>query len=161
MAAITKLSASNYLTWHLQVRALLEAHELHPFINDVDGMPPATITTNGLLQPNTAHAPWKRQDRLLYNALIGYLSLAIQPIVARAITTLDVWTILESTYGTPSRGHIKQIKQHLKRSNKGTQSVTEYMHGILTKAYQLALLGMPVDHEDLLDIIIEGLGDEF
>lgn len=162
MSSITKLTSVNYLTWRLQVRALLEGHELHSFIDDPSSVPPATITTNGLVQPNPALAPWKRQDRLLYSALIGSLSLSVQSVVARAVSSRDIWTTLERTYGTPSRGHIKQIKQHLKRSFKGTQSVTEYMRGVISKADQLALLlGTPMDHEDILDIIVEGLGDEY
>ncbi|KAL1222486.1 Retrovirus-related Pol polyprotein from transposon RE2 [Cardamine amara subsp. amara] len=35
------------------------------------------------------------------------------------------------------------------------------MHSFLTKTDQLALLGMPVDHEYLLDTITEGLGDDY
>lgn len=35
------------------------------------------------------------------------------------------------------------------------------MRGILFKADQLALLRSPLDHEDLLDTITDGLGDEF
>ncbi|CAL9220625.1 unnamed protein product [Arabidopsis halleri] len=98
---------------------------------------------------------------MLYSSLIGTLTLNIQPMVARALTMRDIWLTLSNTYGKPSRGHVKQLKQQLKRCTKGTQSVTEYMRGIFAKADQLALLGSPLDHEDLLDTITGGLGDDY
>ncbi|KAG7589765.1 GAG-pre-integrase domain [Arabidopsis suecica] len=158
MSGITKLTATNFLTWRLQVRALLEAHELHGFISDEDLTPQQQITNaEGAAATNPAYTIWKRQDRMLYSSLIGTLTLNIQPMVARALTTRDIWLTLSNTYGKPSRGHVKQLK----RCTKGTQSVTEYMRGIFAKADHLALLGSPLDHEDLLDIITGGLGDDY
>ena len=69
--------------------------------------------------------------------------------------------MLAGTYGTHSRRRIKQIKQELKRSVKGTQTVDEYMKSIIKTADELAVLGSPVEHEDLLDIITDGLGDDY
>ncbi|KAG7552793.1 Integrase catalytic core [Arabidopsis thaliana x Arabidopsis arenosa] len=162
MSGITKLTPSNFLTWRLQVRALLEAHELHVFISDEDLSPPQQITNaDGVTSTNPAFTIWKRQDRMLYSSLIGTLTLNIQPMVARALTSRDIWLTLSNTYGNPSRGHINQLKQQLKRITKGTQSITEYMRGILAKTDHLALLGSPLPHEDLLDMITGGLGEDF
>lgn len=141
---------------------MLEAHELHGFISESDQTPPETVTdAAGATKPNPALVTWKRQDKMLYSSMLETLTLNIQPVVARATTTREIWLTLHNNYGKPSRDHVKQLKQHLKRSNKRTQSVTEYMRGILAKANQLALLGSPLDYEDLLDIIIDGLNDDF
>lgn len=93
--------------------------------------------------------------------MIGSLTLQIQPIVARATTSLEVWQILHQTYGKPSKGRSNQIRQQLKRSSKGTKSINDYIRGIAEKSDQLALLGSPVAHEDLLDYIIDGLGEDY
>ena len=98
---------------------------------------------------------------LLYSALLGTLSLAVQPIVARATTSREIWDILFRTYGKPSRGHIKQVRQQLKHNNKENKSINEYMRGIIEKADQLALLGSPLEHEDLPDYITKGLGEDY
>lgn len=162
MNGITKLTSTNFITWRLQVKALLEAHELHVFISDTDQTPTETVTNaDGTVAPNPSLAVWKRQDRLLYSSILGTLSLNIQPVVARATTTREIWTLLHNTYGKPSRAHVKQIKQSLKKSSKGTQSITEYMQGVMAKADQLALLGAAIEHEDLLDYITEGLSDDY
>lgn len=135
MSGITKLTSTNFITWRLQVKALLEAHELHVFVSETDQTPPETVTDdNGTVTPNPALAIWKRQDRLLYSSILGTLTLNIQPVVARASTTREIWETLHNTYGKPSRAHVKQLKQSLKKSCKGTQSITDYMHGIIAKA---------------------------
>ena len=162
MSNITKLTPTNFITWRLQISALLEAHELHCFISDDDQSPPETLTTaEGQHQPNPNFAAWKRQDKLFYSAIFGTLTVAVQPIVARAKNSREIWEILFRTYGKPSRGHIKQLKQQLKNNSKGNKSINEYIRGIIEKAYQLALLGSPLEHEDLLDYITEGLGEDY
>ncbi|KAG7593974.1 Ribonuclease H-like superfamily [Arabidopsis thaliana x Arabidopsis arenosa] len=68
---------------------------------------------------------------------------------------------LHRMYANASRGHIKIIKDQNKGSTKGTKSIIEYMRGILEKSDQLALLGAPIPHEDLLEHITDGLGDDY
>ncbi|KAL0723196.1 hypothetical protein Bca4012_037795 [Brassica carinata] len=161
MSNITKLTATNFITWRLQVRSLLEAHELHCFIDDEDKTPPPTITNDsGVVESNSDYVAWNRQDKMLYSALLGSLSIAVQPIVARATTAREVWQILYRTYGKPTRGHIKQLKQQIKIT-KGSKSINEYMRCIMDKVDKLALLGAAYDHEDLLDIITNGLGEDY
>ncbi|XP_010480716.1 PREDICTED: uncharacterized protein LOC104759500 [Camelina sativa] len=162
MANITKLTPNNFITWRLQVQSLLEAHDLHVFITNEDNTPAATITTaTAENQPNPHLAAWKRQDKLLFSAVLGSLSLSVQPIVARTTTTRDLWQTLSSTYGKSSRGHIRQIKDQLKDVSKGNNSIHDYMRDIINKSDKLALLDAPLPHEDLLDYITSGLGEEY
>lgn len=161
MSNITKLSATNFIKWRLQVQSHLETHELQCFIDETDNAPSQKLTTeSGTEEPNPSFAAWNRQDKMLYSALLGSLSLAVQPIIARDTTTREVLKILAQTYGKPTRGHIKQLKQQIKIT-KGTKSINEYMRSIIDKADKLALLGAAYDHEDLLDIITDGLGDDY
>lgn len=69
--------------------------------------------------------------------------------------------MLAHTYARPSRGHIKQIKDQLKHAVKGSQSVSEYMQFIKSRADELAALGKPMDHEDLIEKILDGLDDDY
>ena len=61
----------------------------------------------------------------------------------------------------PSRGHIKQIKEQLKHATKGSQSISKYMQFIKTRADELANLGKPIDEEDLIEKILDGLDDDY
>ncbi|KAL1209793.1 Retrovirus-related Pol polyprotein from transposon RE1 [Cardamine amara subsp. amara] len=49
----------------------------------------------------------------------------------------------------------------MKHLSKGTKSIDEYMRGARAKADQLALLGKALDHEDLIDYVIDGLPEEY
>ena len=56
MSSVTKLTTTNYLMWSRQIRALLEGHELHHFIDDNNTAPAPTINVHGEAQPNPAFA---------------------------------------------------------------------------------------------------------
>ncbi|RVW65937.1 Retrovirus-related Pol polyprotein from transposon RE2 [Vitis vinifera] len=88
----------------------------------------ASTTTHhhltGVASPNLAYTTWKRQDRLIFNALLGAISISLQPLIARITTSLDAWQTLANTYAKPSRGK-------------------------------------PIDDEDLIDQVLEGLSDEY
>uniref|UniRef100_A0A1J3I1T7 CCHC-type domain-containing protein n=1 Tax=Noccaea caerulescens TaxID=107243 RepID=A0A1J3I1T7_NOCCA len=161
MSSVTKLTPLNYLMWSRQVRALLEGHELQHFIDDTNSAPSQTVLVDAVSSPNPAYAPWRRQDRLLYSSMIGAISLPVQPVVSSATTTKEVWSLLATTFGNPSRGHIRQLKHQIKQCSKGTQTISEYLRSIKSKADDLALLGKPMDAEDLTEQILAGLGDEY
>ncbi|KAH7571524.1 hypothetical protein JRO89_XS04G0070600 [Xanthoceras sorbifolium] len=94
---------------------------------------------------------------------IHWLSLSptIIPFIAQAKSSQEAWTILANTYAKPSRGRIKQIKRHLKKITKGSQSITEYLQAIKSRANELAILGAPMDEDDLTDQILDNLGDDY
>ncbi|CAA7023370.1 unnamed protein product [Microthlaspi erraticum] len=161
MSNITKLNSTNYLMWSLQVHALLDGYDLAGYLDESSATPPATLTTNEVTSVNPAHTKWKHQDRLIYSGLLGAISLTIQPILSTSRTSAEIWSTLASTYAKPSRGHIKQIKHQLKQWSKGTKSIDEYIHGFTMRFDQLAILGKPIDHEDQLEYILEGLPEDY
>ncbi|KAE8726643.1 hypothetical protein F3Y22_tig00006570pilonHSYRG00103 [Hibiscus syriacus] len=122
LSNITKLSSTNYLIWSLQIQSLLEGYDLYHFIDGTQTPPPPTISVNGVTSPNKAYTTWKRQDHLLFSALISAISISLQPLIARTTTSLDA---------------------------------------IKTRADELALLGKPIDDEDLIDRVLEGLSDVY
>ena len=89
LSNITKLSSTNYLTWSLQIQSLIEGYDFHHFIYDTHTPPPPIVTITGVASPNPTYTTWKRQDRLVFNALLGAISVSLQPLIARTITSLD------------------------------------------------------------------------
>lgn len=49
----------------------------------------------------------------------------------------------------------------LKHYTKGDKTIDDYMRGLITRFDQLALLGKPLDHEDKIEFIIDGLPEEY
>lgn len=161
MSSMTKLTNLNYIMWSRQVRALLEGHELQHFIEDTNTAPPSKITSDGVSVPNPAFAPWRRQDRLLYSSMIGAISLPVQSVVSTANTPREISCTLATTFGNASRGHIRQLKLQIERCTKGTKTISEYLREAKFKLDDLALLGKPMDHEDLTERILAGLSDDY
>ncbi|KAL1190128.1 Retrovirus-related Pol polyprotein from transposon RE1 [Cardamine amara subsp. amara] len=161
MSSVTKITTSNYLMWRSQVRALLEGHELHHFIDSSTDVPAPTIIVNGALVSNPAYPLWRLQDRLLYSAMIGALTQSVQTLVSTATTTKEVWDCLADALGNPTRGHIRKLKYQLKTCVKGTKSISEYLRLMKSKVDDLALLGKPFDPEDLTEQILASLSEEY
>lgn len=124
-------------------------------------MPTATLTNDNNTTPNPAHSLWIRQDQLILNAIIGFLSPTIIPFVANAKASKDARNTLANTYAKPSLGRIKQVKNQIKQLTKGPESVTEFLQNVKARADELALLGSPFDDDDLTDKILEALGDNY
>ncbi|CAA7058393.1 unnamed protein product [Microthlaspi erraticum] len=158
---ITKLTSTNYLTWSVQVHALLDGYDLASHIDGSTLPPSQTITTAEVSTPNPAYTKWKRQDRLIFSALLGTLTPSIQTVVTKSTSSKEMWDTVAATYAKPSRGHIQQLKHQLKQFNKGDKTIDEYVQGLQTRFDQLALLGKPVEHEDQIEFILEGLPDEY
>ena len=161
MSNIVKLSASNYLVWSRQVHALLDGYELSAHLDESAHKPDSTITTDGVTISNPEYSVWKRQDKLIFSALLGALSPTIQPLVFLSPTSANVWLTLASTYAKPTRGHIKHLLQLLKSWTKDTKTIDEYVQGLTTRFDQLALLGKVLDHEDRLDYVLQGLPEDY
>ncbi|KAG6775356.1 hypothetical protein POTOM_018804 [Populus tomentosa] len=73
----------------------------------------------------------------------------------------QAWKILASTYATSSRGRIKQVKATFKALTKGSLSISDFIHSVKAQADELAMLGAPIDGEDITDKILKELGDEY
>lgn len=161
MSNVTKLTSANYLMWSLQIHALLDGYDLAGYLDGSIAVPPPTLTTDDQIFVNPEFTIWKRLDRLIYSSLIGAISSSLQPLVSRATTTQEAWVTLASTYAKPSHGHIKQLKTQLKNWKKETKTIDVYLQGITTRLDQLAILRKPVDHEDQIDLILEGLTEDY
>ncbi|KAG7570487.1 Integrase catalytic core [Arabidopsis thaliana x Arabidopsis arenosa] len=161
MSNVTKLTNTNYLMWKLQVHALIDGYELVHHLDNTIDVPEATVTVGAVTSPNAAYTKWRRQDKLIYSALIGSISPSLQQLVARTTTAAQIWEKLASTYANPSRTHIRQLKDQLKVFHKGTMTIDEYIQGISARLDTLALLGKPLEHDDQIEHILEGLPDDY
>ncbi|KAA8537036.1 hypothetical protein F0562_029514 [Nyssa sinensis] len=97
----------------------------------------------------------------LYSMLLLARYPPLSFFIARATTSRQAWTILANTYAQPSRGRIKQVKGHLKNPTKSSQSITDFLQSVKARADELALLGVPMDDDDLTEKILDGLGSDY
>ncbi|CAJ2655908.1 unnamed protein product [Trifolium pratense] len=164
LSGVTKLLPTNYLNWKLQVEAFLDGFDLLKYTDGSFPAPTATITTTvtpPVTSPNPAFQTWRRQDRLIYGAILTTLSDEVASLVSQTKTSHDLWELLKNTYAKASRSHLKQLKERLRMASKGTQSITTYMHSLKQTADLLASLGSAVSVEDMTDHVLRGLDDGY
>lgn len=130
-------------------------------INGSMTIPPKQVLVNGLMTENNTYILWKRQDRLIFSALIGAITTNFQPIVFRAATSSQIWQTLANTYTKPSRWHIKQLWDQVRTWKKDNKSIDTYIQGVTTHFDQLAFLDKPFNHEDQIDASLAGLPQEY
>ncbi|XP_019085380.1 PREDICTED: uncharacterized protein LOC109126332 [Camelina sativa] len=134
MMNMTKLTSTNFLMWSRQVRALLDSYDLIAYVDETVVVPPLTTTTDGVTSDNPDYKIWKRQDRLIYSALLGAISLSVQPLLSNTTTSAEIWC---------------------------DKLIEAYFQGLTTRFDQLAHLGNPMVHEDQLEKILGGIPEEF
>ncbi|XP_019087559.1 PREDICTED: uncharacterized protein LOC109127384 [Camelina sativa] len=160
---VMKLSSTNFLMWSRQIHALFDGYDLANYLDGTVPVPPETISATDGTPPtaNPAFGLWRRQDKLVYSALLGAISASVHPIVSRAATAHEIWSTLNTTYAKPSRGHILQLQNQVTQWMKGTGSIDDYVQGLVALYDKLALLGKVVDHDDQLAKLLKGLPDDY
>lgn len=158
---IIKLNSTNYLSWKLQLEAILIGHDLLQFVDGSLPCPPPTITVESETTSNPQYNYWIRQDKLLFGALIGTLSPNLVPLISQTKTSKELCDSLAKTYATPSRGHIKHLKDQFHNITKGNRSIIEFMQAIKTCVDNLAALGKKLDHEDVIEQVLLGLDSDY
>ena len=163
LSGILKLTSTNYLSWKLQLEATLFGYGLSKFLDGTHPQPEPTVTTTSetstTTTPNPKYLTWKRQDQLLFGALIGTLDPTIVPLVARASNSKDAWDTLANTYARHSRGHLKLLKTKFKNLTKGNLSISEYINAVRVCVNQRLVLGDTVLPEDIIEQVCDGIKD--
>lgn len=158
---ILKLTPTNYLSWKLQIEAILVGYDLLQFIDGSLPCPSSKTIVDSEEIINPQYNYWVRQDKLLFGALIGTLSSTLVPLVSQTTSSKELFDTLHKTYATPSRGHIKQLKDQFNNIIKSDRSITEFMQAIKACADNLASLGKKMDHEDIIDQVLFGLDKDY
>lgn len=81
MINVTKLTSTNFMTWNLEVHALLDGYDLAGYLDGSTAAPELTVTEDDQSVVNPAYTKWRWQDRLIFSGLIGTLSPLIQTLV--------------------------------------------------------------------------------
>ncbi|GAU40747.1 hypothetical protein TSUD_14320 [Trifolium subterraneum] len=171
---VTKLLPNNYPNWKQQVEALLDGYDLLKYPDGSFPAPSETISTAPTSSttppsettPTTASLPvttlnpayqtWRRQDHLIYGALLTTLSNEVASLVSQTKTSHDLWILLKNTYAKASRSHLKQLKERLRTASK---DMTDYvLHG-LDDGYRAVIDGVnardtPITFDDLLERLL-------
>uniref|UniRef100_A0A2N9HXP8 Retrotransposon Copia-like N-terminal domain-containing protein n=1 Tax=Fagus sylvatica TaxID=28930 RepID=A0A2N9HXP8_FAGSY len=76
-------------------------------------------------------------------------------------TSQDVWNTLEERFTSTARPSVLNLKLKLQSIRKGNESMNSYLQRIKTIKDKLSAVGVLIDNEELLHIILKGLPKEY
>ncbi|KAM0047285.1 hypothetical protein Hdeb2414_s0009g00326601 [Helianthus debilis subsp. tardiflorus] len=116
---IIRLNRNNFPTRRRQIESTLIGLDLYHHLDGNSRPPTAT---------SSEYSQWYRQDQILFSALLGSCTDAIQPLISSATTSREAWQRLTTAYANTSRSRIISLKSKLTANPKGSRPVSDFLH---------------------------------
>jgi len=116
---------------------------------------------NGQYVPNPNYTLWIRKDQFLLSWIISTLSEKVLSQVYGLDTSRLIWAALQNKFASQSQSRISHIKRQLQCLRQGSKTCSEYITDAKSLADQLAVIGKPIDDDDLINFVMSGLNPTF
>jgi hypothetical protein len=158
-----KLEGPNYLGWVAQLQPILCGYDLQGLLYGSEPCPPQLIAnaTGDAQIPNLAYVSWLRRDQQLLNLIICSLAPSLVPSMYGLKTSRLAGSNLATWFAATSRSRISHLKRQLQGLQQGNKTCSEYLNQAKTWADKLSAIGEPVDDDDLISFIINGINPTF
>ena len=159
-----KLDYTNYIPWKHQLITLLEAYSLIEHIDGTTQRPlPFVLDSSG--NPTSVMSPefqaWKIKDKTLLSLINSTLTPKVFSLVMGITSLREVWNTLEQRFTSTSRANILNLKLELQSLKKANDSVNGFLQKIKITRDKLLVVGVIVDNEELICIVLRGLPREY
>nr|ABF99203.1 retrotransposon protein, putative, Ty1-copia subclass [Oryza sativa Japonica Group] len=163
-----KLTKQNHSLWSAQVLTALRGARLEGHVLGTSVPPEAELEQKEgekgektVRVPNPAYGEWFATDQQVLGFLFSSLTREIRSQVAGAPTAAAAWKTIENTFSTRSHAGAINVRLALTTTQKGQSTVTEYVSKMRALGDEIAATGKPIDDEELVAYIINGLDSEF
>ena len=140
------LDRCNYFAWRTQFIGALRGNGLLPYLF---GQAPLN-TTSAI-----------RQDQIILGWILSSLTATVIAEVSQCETAADCWKTLQDEFAPSSRSQVLAIQQKLQNLHKGGKSFSDYIAEINNLVEALCIAGKKIEDEDLVLLVVAGLGDEY
>jgi hypothetical protein len=154
-----KLNHTNYLMRKFQVTGILDAYSLLDHLEDPTPCPSKFLLETQ--EANPFYLQWKTRDKTLFSLLSSTLSPSAISLVMGQTTASGIWKVIINRYTSISRSSIVNLKRELNGIKKNSDSVTQYLQKIKEAREKLVSVGVFIDDEEILHIVLQGLPTEF
>ena len=110
---------------------------------------------------NPEFQTWKVKDKALLSLINSTLTPQVFSLVVGNTTSREVWNTLEWRSTSTSRANILNLKLELQSLKKGLDSVNNFLQKIKIAHDKLLAVGVVVDNEELIYIVLRGLPKDF
>ena len=152
-----KLGDYNYPTWKIQMKSILLNKKQWAVVRDG---PPAAAA--GDAAASGVAPPVQTDSEEALGTMCLYVGKQYLRMVADCPTAKAAWDMLAERHASQSLSRQLFLKQELRQISKSTgETVGQYVARVLELRGALADAGKPVDEEDLISVMIEGLPTEY
>uniref|UniRef100_A0A2N9HY44 CCHC-type domain-containing protein n=1 Tax=Fagus sylvatica TaxID=28930 RepID=A0A2N9HY44_FAGSY len=159
-----KLDSSNFIVWKHQLSSILKAYSMIDFVDGTVPSPSQFLTDaegNLTSAANPEFKIWNTRDQALLTLINSTLSTPVLSMVVGHNSAQAVWKTLEQRFTSTSRANVLNLKIELHNLKKGGESVNSYLQKVKNTRDKLVAVGILIDNEELLHIILKGLPREY
>nr|AAK55460.1 putative gag-pol polyprotein [Oryza sativa Japonica Group]AAP54977.1 retrotransposon protein, putative, Ty1-copia subclass [Oryza sativa Japonica Group] len=164
-----KLTKQNHPLWAAQILTTLRGAQLEEHIVSTTAAPAAEIEKEDgdkdkktkIVIPNPEYKTWFVQDQQVLGFIFSSLSREVLQQVAGARTAAQAWNMIDDMFSCKSKAGTINVLLALTTTQKGPMSISEYIAKMRSLADEMAATGKPLDEEELVAYIINGLDSEF
>ena len=102
-------------------------------------------------------ADWYTRDQMLLSWINATLSMSALPYAVGLRSAREAWIVLTRRFGSITPAHIMTLRKQLHHMKKDTLSMAKYLQQFKSLADQLAASGSPVNEDDLIACVLDGL----
>ena len=159
-----KLDSSNFIVWKHQLSSILKAYSMIDFVDGTVPSPSRFLTDaegNLTSAANPEFKIWNTRDQAFLTLINSTLSTPVLSMVVGHNSAQAVWKTLEQRFTSTSRANVLNLKIELHNLKKGGESVNSYLQKVKNTRDKLVAVGILIDNEELLHIILKGLPREY
>ena len=159
-----KLDSTNFIVWKHQLSSILIAYSMIDFVDGTVPSPSRFLTDaegNLISDANPEFKLWNTRDQALLTLINLTLSPQVLSMVVRQNSAEAVWKTLEQRFTSTSRANVLNLKIELHNLKKGGESISSYLQKVKNTRDKLIAVGILIDNEELLHIILKGLPREY
>lgn len=165
LQVIEKLSRQNHAIWSVQVLATIRGARLERFITGKAIAPDHEVDeklADGKMArvSNPAYQEWYASDQQVLGFLFSSLTRGILAQVA-AKTVAEAWTAISDMFASHTRARTVYVRLALATTKKEAMTISRYYVKMKALGDEMAASGKPLDDEELVSYIINGLDHEY
>lgn len=156
------LDASNYPSWVFRLESFLKGQNLFGFVDGSIACPPQFVqSSDGTTIISAEYIDWTAQDHRIINMISETLGPVAMSCAVGSSSSQAMWTTLRLRFASPDRHNVLRLKSNLQALKKGSDNIETFFDKIKVATDALATVGVFLDAEDIVDIILRGLPTEF
>jgi hypothetical protein len=104
---------------------------------------------------------WKARDKVLISLISVTLSPSALSLIIGQTSARGIWEVLEKRYTSISRSNVVNLKMELNSVKKSSDCISKYLQRIKEAKDKLSSVGVQIDDEEVLHIVLIGLPAEY